>query len=436
MATGSTQYTKDNYHWSTSSTQASQCSFEPATAEDIGIALRILGQTQTPFGVKSGGHTTNAGFSSTPGVEIAMYSFSDIVYNSATQTVALGMGLIWDDVYVALEPHNMTVVGPQMTGVGIGGIALGGGYSYLTDQYGLSIDSVVAYELVLPNGTVAEITDSTNPDLFFALRGIVTTVTVKTFPQSLVWGGIVTYSQNQWEAASLAIANFAANVTDPKASMYNAYSTISGAVMANILFYDSPTRPEGIFDEFLSIPAIVKAVYTRPYADLIQAFPLNALSDLRTVFSSVAVVEYTVPVLDMIANETLFWSTALANSSVSFVSYSADLFLPTIYDHATSPTAYPPSRSHGYSYADLFFGWTDSNFDDTIFDAVNASTQNMIQTLTNFGQDIANVAMYPNHAPPGTSLESMYGDNVPRLRAIKNAVDPDNVMGLTGGWRF
>jgi hypothetical protein len=56
-----------------------------------------------------------------------MYSFSDIVYNSATQTVALGMGLIWDDVYVALEPHNMTVVGPQMTGVGIGGIALGGG---------------------------------------------------------------------------------------------------------------------------------------------------------------------------------------------------------------------------------------------------------------------------------------------------------------------
>jgi len=51
--------------------------------------------------------------------------------------------------------------------------------------------------------------------------------------------------------------------------------------MANILFYDSPTRPEGIFDEFLSIPAIVKAVYTRPYADLIQAFPLNALSDLR-----------------------------------------------------------------------------------------------------------------------------------------------------------
>jgi FAD/FMN-containing dehydrogenase len=60
----------------------------------------------------------------------------------------------------------------------------------------------------------------------------------------------------------------------------------------------------------------------------------------------------------------------------------------------------------------------------------------MIQTLTNFGQDIANVAMYPNHAPPGTSLESMYGDNVPRLQAIKNTVDPDNVMGLTGGWKF
>jgi hypothetical protein len=38
---GSSQYAKDNYHWSASSSQASECSFEPATAEDVGIAVCV-----------------------------------------------------------------------------------------------------------------------------------------------------------------------------------------------------------------------------------------------------------------------------------------------------------------------------------------------------------------------------------------------------------
>lgn len=45
------------------------------------------------------------------------------------------------------------------------------GYSYKTNQYGLSIDSIVGFNLVLPNGTVTYVTQSTYPDLFFGLKG-------------------------------------------------------------------------------------------------------------------------------------------------------------------------------------------------------------------------------------------------------------------------
>ena len=44
------------------------------------------------------------------------------------------------------------------------------GYSYKTNQYGLAVDTVIEFELVLPNGTVTTVTSSSNPDLFFGLK--------------------------------------------------------------------------------------------------------------------------------------------------------------------------------------------------------------------------------------------------------------------------
>ncbi|KAJ8590357.1 FAD-binding domain-containing protein [Rhizopogon salebrosus TDB-379] len=440
---GSSQYQTDNYHWSPSGSQTSECSFEPATAQDVGIALQILGKTQTPFAIKSGGHTTNSGFSSTSGVQIAMYSFSDVVYDADAQTATVGTGLLFDDVYAALEEYGVTVVGAKATGLGVGGITLGGGYSFLGNQYGLAFDNVVAYELVLPNGTVADITSSTNPDLFFGLRGgfnnfgIVTRVTLKTYSQSQVWGGTISYLQDQCEAVNLAIANFWSNVSDPKATLYHTYNYIAGAPgMSIILFYDAPTRPEGMFDDFLSIPHTYNDASTRPYSTLVRCFPLNAPSGFRSAFHNMAVEEITVPVLNMIANETLFWGAELANSSAVAVSYDVDPYLPGLYGHTDTPSAYPPSRSQTYSIIVIYYGWTDSSYDNTMVDAIYESVKHMIQVLTDAKQDVANVAVYPNSAPPGMPLENMYGDNLPRLRAIKNAVDPDNVMGLTGGWKF
>ncbi|KAG1861331.1 hypothetical protein F4604DRAFT_1684132 [Suillus subluteus] len=66
-------------------------------------------------------------------------------------------------------------VGPKVTGIGIGNIVLGGGmnvdrYFKRANIYGLTIDNVVAYELVLPNSTVNN-SESSDPDLFFGLRG-------------------------------------------------------------------------------------------------------------------------------------------------------------------------------------------------------------------------------------------------------------------------
>jgi Berberine and berberine like len=52
------------------------------------------------------------------------------------------------------------------------------------------------------------------------------------------------------------------------------------------------------------------------------------------------------------------------------------------------------------------------------------------------GQNVSHAAIYVNYALYGTPLKDMYGGNVGRLREIRATIDPDDVMGLSGGWKF
>lgn len=69
----------------------------------------------------------NPGFSSTPGVQISMIRFSEVIYISSTETVEIGSGLVFDEVYDALAPYNRSVAGGRLAGIGVGGLLLGGG---------------------------------------------------------------------------------------------------------------------------------------------------------------------------------------------------------------------------------------------------------------------------------------------------------------------
>ena len=52
------------------------------------------------------------------------------------------------------------------------------------------------------------------------------------------------------------------------------------------------------------------------------------------------------------------------------------------------------------------------------------------------GQNVSHAAKYVNYALFGTPLKDIYGGNVERLRKIRAAIDPEDVMGLAGGWKF
>ncbi|KAJ7027700.1 FAD dependent oxidoreductase [Mycena alexandri] len=438
---GSANYTADNAHWVTSSNQISACTVEPGSTADVSKILQLVGAARAPFAVKGGGHTTNVGFSSTTGVQISMRRFSNVTVNNATQTADIGPGMIWDDVYAALEPYGLIVAGGRVSGIGMAGFTLGGGYNWLTNQVGLTLDTVTGYELVRPNGSIVSVTAETEPDLFFGLKGgfnnygIVTRFTLKTFARGQVWGGVIAYASDQLPAVQAAIANFAKNSTDPKAQIIAACNFMNGSLQVdNIMFYDGPTPPPGIFDEFLNITNVFKDISTRSYLSLVQS--ANVPAGARGAFHVATILDFTPTTIAAVLNETTFWGNKLANDGAFLVSYNIEPFLSNIYQHGLTPAAYPPATSPGYLPINLNFAWTPASSDATFISALKTSAQQLTSVALKAGQAVEQAPLYTNYALSDTPLERMYGDNLPRLKAIKAEVDPKNVMGLAGGWKF
>ncbi|KAJ7030279.1 FAD dependent oxidoreductase [Mycena alexandri] len=437
---GSANYTADNAHWVSSSTQSSACTVEPGTATDVSIILQLLGSTKTPFAVKGGGHITNVGFSSTTGVQISMTRFSSVTYDKKRQTADIGPGLIWDDVYAALEPHGVIVAGGRVSGVGVAGFTLGGGYSWLTNQVGLTVDTVTAFELVRPDGKIVSVTAASHPDLFFGLKGgfnnfgIVTKFTLKTFTRDKVWGGVIAYGPDQIPAVEAAIARFANTNTDPKAEIIAACNFMDGQIQIdNIMFYDGPTPPAGVFDEFLNITSVSKNVSTRSFLSVVQAGQVP--SGARGAFHVATILDFTPTTIAAVVNETTFWGNKLADDGAFLVSYNIEPFLPSIYSHGPA-SAYPPARNAGYLPINLNFAWTPAKSDAIFHTALKQSANHLTDVAVYAGQAVAQAPLYTNYALADTPLERMYGDNLPRLRTIKAQVDPNNVMGLAGGFKF
>ncbi|CAE6344847.1 unnamed protein product [Rhizoctonia solani] len=405
-------YIKGNSHWAASSSQNSACVVEPANPNDVSKILQIVANTSTPFGVRSGGHATNPGFSSTPGVQIALFKFSQVTYHPAPAaadgsvgTVEIGAGLVWDTVYARLEPLGVNVVGGRVTGVGVAGFTLGGGYSWLSNQYGLTIDTVTAFEVVLPNGTITTATEKTNPDLFFGLKGgfnnfgIVTKFTLLAFPQGKVWGGLKTFTQSRLDQVNAATADFAANVTDPKAAIITTYNFLLGQPGVSLLmFYDGPTPPAGIFERFTSIPHFTSDVSTRSFPDLT-------------------------------------WGSQAALKGGAFISYDVEPFLPSM-NKRSKGGAYP--HDDFLAPLNLYYAWSGDSNDNWYLDALKESTRVIRDQAIAEGQDIAGAKQikYGNYALATEDLSSLYGPNLGRLRAIKAKYDPGNVMALAGGYRL
>ncbi|KAF5375482.1 hypothetical protein D9757_009957 [Collybiopsis confluens] len=407
------QYTTDILHWLGSSTEFPQCSVRPNTVEEVATVLALLGKTNTPFAVKGGGHTSNPGFSSTTGVQMSMKNFAGVDYDQNAGTVTIGASLVWDAVYGKLQPHGVTVLGGRFPSVGVSGLLLGGGYSWKANAFGLGSDSVVAWEIAFPNGTAATVTDANDPDLAFALRGggnnfgIVTNFVMKAYPQTNVWvgRGILVVTQDNWDAVLSATETFSSTVTDPKAQIFVIFGS-AGLVVTNVpvsfvtLSYDAPEQPEGIFDQFLAIDALIKDISSRSLLSLVQTgLAANYGAFTRGSWDTIPTPSYDRTFMNALVNQTVFWSDKLTSSGSILVGTAIEPFLPSILASGTTKTAaYPYTREQVYFPTLLAMYWLPTSIDQTMIAARNSSVDTLKSVLEIETQGAAPGVPYSNYA--------------------------------------
>lgn len=140
-----------------------------ANATDIAAVLNFARATDIPLAIRSGGH---GGYSSTDGgLVIDLRDLRAIDIDADLTSAWASTGLTAGEVTTALEPYKVMVGFGDTASVGIGGITLGGGIGYLVRKHGLTIDSVLAAEIVTAAGDIVIADETHHPDLFWAVRG-------------------------------------------------------------------------------------------------------------------------------------------------------------------------------------------------------------------------------------------------------------------------
>ena len=142
-----------------------------ANATDVARVIGLARETGLELAVRSGGHS-GAGHSTTDGgIVLDLSDMKAIEIDADGRTVWAETGLTAVELSKAVAAHDLAIGFGDTGSVGIGGITLGGGIGYLVRAHGLTIDNLLAADVVTADGELVRADATTHPDLFWAIRG-------------------------------------------------------------------------------------------------------------------------------------------------------------------------------------------------------------------------------------------------------------------------
>ncbi len=161
-------------------------------ADDVAAGVQFAADNNLGIAVQSTGHGLL--YPADDNMLIVTTLMSSVSIDPETQTARVGAGSLWNKVLNAAAEYGLAPLLGSSPYVGVIGYTLGGGMGWLARKYGLAADSVVAIEIVTPDGVQRRASATENAELFWGLRGgsgnfgVVTAHRVQALPgQDPVW---------------------------------------------------------------------------------------------------------------------------------------------------------------------------------------------------------------------------------------------------------
>jgi len=144
---------------------------KPADADDVVTALRFAREQGLVVAVRCGGHSIPGLSVCDDGIVIDLGAIRGAQVDPAARTARVGGGSHLAELDVAAQTHGLVCPVGVVSHTGVGGLTLGGGMGRLQRKHGLTIDSLLAVDVVTADGRHVRASADENPELFWGMRG-------------------------------------------------------------------------------------------------------------------------------------------------------------------------------------------------------------------------------------------------------------------------
>lgn len=255
---------------------------KPKTQADVAVGIQFARSNSLILSIRSGGHN-GAGLGTNNGglvIEMSLMSKVELI-NKEKRIVRIGSGAVWGDVAKKLQEYGLALSSGDTKSVGVGGLSLGGGIGWMVRKYGMTIDSMIAAEIVTADGTVLSTSATDHPDVFWGIRGgggnfgVVTNFTFTAHPVTQVYSGMIIYAMENVPALLKGWRDHMRVATEDLTVMFLLMPAFMGNPPSAIAWCcfagDEESSANKAIDPLLKIGTVVQNMVTKKnYADVLE----------------------------------------------------------------------------------------------------------------------------------------------------------------------
>jgi len=391
---------------------------------DVVAALAVGRESGLEIAIRGGGHSIAGRSATDGGVLIDLGLMKGIVVNPTTRTVRVQGGVTWRELNREAAMHDLATTGGVISTTGVAGLTLGGGLGWLMGTHGLSVDNLLAVELVTAEGDVFDVTEATQPDLFWGLRGgggnfgIAASLEFRLHPLGSVTAGLIAHPFDAARELLAFVREYTAGAPDELAVMPLLVHAPdgSGARLAAVAVCHagSPDRADADLAPLRAFgsPVLVQ-VGPMPYPAVNTMLDDGFPRGVRYYWKSGFVAALDDGVIDAVVEGFAACPSPMSGIAIEHF-HGAVTRVPVV---ATAV----PHRDPGYNV--LVAGvWDDPAADDANVAWARSTYQSLAPFLV--GRRYINYLS----ADDSAATRDVYGANLARLAELKRRYDPDNVF--------